>query len=161
MPRGISCPSFASVSQFTSPSQFNLMSFKICVLEPKGLSQGWLDPHTILQLNPKPETIYGKNMQPLINTTVDWRAEKGQAQAAWPRPGCLAPQLLSFRPTQLKPTSSGNQEHAAKRRWTTDDIPRPAGLGEAGRPHFSMPHVQPSSGSYTTATLAWIAWLSS
>ena len=45
-----------------------------------------MGPHAVLQLNPKPETVYEKNMQPLINTSVDRRAKKGQAQAGRPRP---------------------------------------------------------------------------
>jgi len=67
------------------------MSFKICILRPKGLSQGWLGPHAVLQLNPKPEIVYEKNMQPLINTSVDRRAKKEQAQACQFRPGRPAP----------------------------------------------------------------------
>ena len=134
-------------------SQSNVVSYKIHKPRPKGLSHNKMGPHAVLQLNPKPETVYEENMQPLINTSVDRRAEKGQAQ-----PG---PQLPRFGPTQLKPTSSDNQERTAKRRQTTDDIPRPAGLGEAGRPPFFVPRVQPSRGGYSTAMHEWTAWLSS
>ena len=42
---GVSCPYFASVSQITKPSQFNLISLKIPILRSKGLSQGLTDPH--------------------------------------------------------------------------------------------------------------------
>ena len=148
-------------------SQSNVVSYKIHKSRPKGLSHNKMGPHAVLQLNPKPETVYEENMQPLINASGDWRAEKGQAQAGRPRPGEPAwarppgPQLHRFGPTQLKPTSSDNQERTAKRRQTTDDIPRPAGLGEAGRPPFFVPRVQPSRGRYSTAMHEWTAWLSS
>ena len=104
-----------------------------------------MGPRVVLQLNPKLETVYEKNTQPLINTSVDRRAEKGQAQAGRPRPGEPAwarppgPQLLGFRPTQLKPTSSGNQERSRKGGANLEEIP--------GRPHFVMPRAHASHGN--------------
>ena len=126
IPHGVSCSSLVTVLTSANASQSNVVSYKIHKPRPKGLSHNKMGPHAVLQLNPKPETVYGKNMQPLINKTVDRRAEKGQAQAGQPRPGRPVPQLLSFGPTHLKPTSSGNQERAAKKRQTMNDIPRPA-----------------------------------
>jgi len=72
-------------------SQSNVVSYKIQKPRPKGLSHDKMGPRAVLQLNPKPETVYEENMQPLINMSVDRRAEKGQAQVGRPRLGCPAP----------------------------------------------------------------------
>ena len=72
-------------------SQSNVVSYKIHKPRPKGLSHDKMGPRAVLQLNPKLETVYEKNIQPLINTSVDRRAEKGQAQVGRPRLGCPAP----------------------------------------------------------------------
>ena len=86
-----SCSSLVRVLMSANASQSNVVSYKIHKPRPKGLSHNKMGPHAVLQLNPKPETIYEENMQPLINTSVDRRAEKGQAQAGQTRPGHPAP----------------------------------------------------------------------
>jgi len=86
-----SCSSLVRVLMSANASQSNVVSYKIHKPRPKGLSHDKMGPHAVLQLNPKPETVYEKNMQPLINTSVDRRAEKGQAQVGRPRPGRPAP----------------------------------------------------------------------
>ena len=139
-------------------SQFNVVSYKIHKPRPKGLSHDKMGPRAVLQLNPKLETVYEKNIQPLINTSVDRRAEKGQAQVGRPRPGRPAPNCLASDQCNcnrhLQKIRSVQQKGGKK--WTTS-----LGLGEAGRPHFLAPRVQPSSGSYTTIMHVWTAWLSS
>ena len=70
---------WSECSLFANASQSNAVSYKIHKPRPKGLSHDKMGPHAVLQLNPKPETVYEKNMQPLMNTSVDRRTEKWQA----------------------------------------------------------------------------------
>ena len=86
-----SCSSLVRVLMCANASQSNVVSYKIHKPRPKGLSHDKMGPHAVLQLNPKPKTVYEKNMHPSINTSVNRRVEKGQSQAARPRPGRPAP----------------------------------------------------------------------
>ena len=89
--QGVSSSSLVRVLTSANASQSNVVSYKIHKPRPKGLSHDKMGPRVVLQLNPKLETVYEKNTQPLINTSVDRRAEKGQAQVGRPRPGRPAP----------------------------------------------------------------------
>ena len=79
IPHGVWCSSLVRVLMSANASQSNVVSYKIHKPRPKGLSHDKMGPRVVLQLNPKLETVYEKNTQPLINTSVDRRAEKGQA----------------------------------------------------------------------------------
>ena len=71
----------------------------------------------------------------------------------YPEPGRPA-QETSVGQTAFCTDLQGASGASNRRRWIDGVTPRPAGLGEAGRPDFVTPHVQPSRGSYDTDLLA-------
>ena len=101
---------------------------------------------------------------------MERRAEGGQPLAGRPRPGRPAHNCLIS--DQANATDFIRQSGAStERRHQIDGDPRPAGLGEAGRPGLSAPCVQPSREvtnrhvcspqvEVTTAMHAWTTLLS-
>ena len=64
---------------------------------------------------------------------------------ASPRPAGLARARVDVK--QLSTDSRRGSEPMPERRWTRGSIPRPAGLGEAGRPHLEASEVGSWRGS--------------
>ena len=81
---GISSRNFAKVILRTNPSQSNLVPSKVHKQRSKGLSNGRLGPHSVSKLSFKTQTDLSKNVEPLIDASVKWRAEMSQTQAVRP-----------------------------------------------------------------------------
>ena len=132
---------FAKVIMSTNPGQSNLVPSKVHKQRSKGLSNGRLGPHSVSKLSFKTQTDLSKNVEPLIDASVKWRAEMSQTQAVRPINHVFWTQ--SFSTDLQEPIQAVHKKSVAK--WWNPQAGRPKGGRLA--PHFSVSSSS-SRGSY-------------
>ena len=107
---------------------------------PKGLNQvEWRSKFATTQ-GIKAQFNRRSNMGQEINVSVQNEPETSQSQAGRPASNCR--RWSHATATDFQRTSRASLQ----RRWPRSHIPRPAGLGEAGRPHMSASDALPCRG---------------
>ena len=79
IPHGVWCSSLVRVLMSANASQSNVVSYKIHKPRPKGLSQGWLGPHAVLQLNPKPGNCLWEEYAPIDQHVGESEGREGES----------------------------------------------------------------------------------
>ena len=77
------------------------------------------------------------NMGQVINMSVQNEPKPSQSQAGRPRRGWPASNYHRWSHATATDFLRGSRA-SLQRRWPCGHIPRPAGLGEAGRPHIQV-----------------------
>ena len=98
------------------------------------LAQGSKAPPFSAKTCPSQQSTSLEDHKRPLATSVQQRAERSQREADWPplgRPAwtCLLSSNASYTDSRKQSGTS------TQRRWPDGQNPRPAGLGEAGRPH--------------------------
>ena len=102
---------------------------------PKGLNQVELGPNPMTTRRFRTQTNLRSNVDLVSNMPERQRLEPSQSQADQPRGGRSASNYLHW--SHATATDLRRESRASTRRWWPDGhIPRPARLGEAGRPHL-------------------------
>ena len=127
-------------------SQHKGGSGKIHKLRSKGLNQVKMGSIPITNQRIKTQTDLRSNVHPVNNVPMLRRPEPSQSQAGRPRRGRSASNYLRW--SHATATDLRRESRAStQRRWPDGRIPRPAGLGEAGRPHLAASGAPASRGS--------------
>ena len=84
---------------------------------------------------------------------TEGRDEPEGGQPVSPRPAGLARACVDVK--QLSTASRSKSEPLSKSRWPRGRIPRPAGLGEAGRPHLAAARAQLHVEATSTVLVAY------
>ena len=101
---------------------------------------------------PKGFNIHPKNYktgqhQKYFSNPLSWRMYKGRVKPwqnqrpRWARGRSAGLAIATANRNQLPTDSKRGSEPLFERRWTRGGIPRPTGLGEAGRPHMEAPQA--------------------
>ena len=110
------------------------------------LAQGSEDPQFSAKTCPSQQSTSQEDHKHTLATSVQRKAEESQREAGrpplgWPAWSCLRFSYASY-------TDSRRRSQTSMQRWWPDGhIPRPAGLGEAVRPHFAASDIPASRGS--------------
>ena len=108
----------------------------------KGLNQVELNPNPMTTQRFRTQLNLRSNVGPVSNVPERWRPEPSQSQAGQPRRGRSSSNC--FRWSHAIAIDFRRRCRAStQRRWPDGHIPRPAGLGEAGRPHLAASEALP------------------
>ena len=116
-------------------SQHKGGSGKIHKLRSKGLNQVKMGSIPITNQRIETQTDLSSNVDPVNNVLERRRPEPSQSQADRPRRGRPASNYLRWSHATA-PDLRRESRASTQRRWPDGRIPRPVGLGEAGRPHL-------------------------
>ena len=123
-------------------SQLKGGSGKIHKLRSKGLNQVKMGSIPITNQRIKTQTNLRSNVHPVNNVPEQRRPEPSQSQAG--QPGRSRPASNCLRWCHTTATDFRKRSRVStQRRWPDGHIPRPAGLGEAGRPHLAASDALP------------------
>ena len=105
-------------------------SVRIHKSRPRGLNQVELSPNPMTTRRLRTQLNLRSNVGLECNVPERWKHEPNQSQAGRPASNCR-------RWSRATVTDFRRRSRAStQRQWPNGDIPRPAGLGEAGRPHL-------------------------
>ena len=117
-------------------------SGRIHKLRSKGLSQVKLGPISMTTQRFRTQTDLRSCVHLENNVPEQRKPELSQSQADRPRRGRPASNYLSW--SHATATDFRKESRPSTQRWWPDGrIPRPAGLGEAGRPHLAASDALP------------------
>ena len=112
---------------------------------PKGLNQVELSPNPMTTRRFRTQLHLRSNVGLEINVLEQQKPKPSQSQAGRPRRG--RPASNCHRWGYATSTDSKKRSRAStQRQWPGGRIPRPAGLGEAGRAHLAASEVLPWRG---------------
>ena len=127
----LSC-NFVEHGLSTRSSSHQCGSGRIHKSRPKGLNQVELSPNPMTTRRFRTQLNLRSNMGLESNVPERRKPEPSQSQAGQPAPNCHHWSYATS--TDLRRRSRAFTQG----RWPYGHIPRPAGLGEAGRPHLSV-----------------------
>ena len=104
------------------------------------LAQGSKDPQFSVKIRPSQQSTSLEDHKHPLTMSVQWRTEESQREAG--RPSTC--KLCNYATVT---DSRRRSQTSTQRRWPDGNTARPAGLGEAGRPHLAATQAPASRGS--------------